>query len=141
MMFGTATNTYVFPGATSAASTASQSGPLYVVTTDATGHVAAMDISLFGAGPGSLPGRVDGLEYRDRVLSEGIAMAFAMDAPDLQAGETFAVSGNWGTFEGDHAIAAGFAARLAPNVTFNGGIAAGSGEGTLGGKAGLRFGW
>lgn len=68
-------------------------------------------------------------------------MAFAIDTPDLQAGGTFAVAGNWGSFEGNHASAAGFAARLAPNVTFNGGIATGGSEGTLGGKAGLRFGW
>ena len=40
MVFGTASSTYVAPGITSAASKAAQSGPLQIVTSDASGNLA-----------------------------------------------------------------------------------------------------
>jgi hypothetical protein len=68
-------------------------------------------------------------------------MAFALDVPQLQPDEKFAISGNWGTFEGENGLAAGFAARINENIEFNGGVAAGTNEGTVGGRAGFRVGW
>lgn len=142
MVFGTLSNTYVLPGVTSAASTAAQSGPLYVVTSDGSGRLAAMDIASLGTGgvPG-LQGQLDALRVRDDALAEGIAMSFALDVPDLSPSRNIAITANWGHFDEQNGVAAGFAARINRNVSLNGGVAAGLNDGQVGGKAGLRFEW
>jgi hypothetical protein len=71
---------------------------------------------------------------------EGVAMALAMEAPQLDPGSKFGMSVNWGTFEGENAFAA--SARLRINQTWSGSAGLGVGTGgTVGGRAGLQAQW
>ncbi len=77
----------------------------------------------------------------DKALA-GVAMAFAMSGvPTLLQSETFAMSGNWGTFEGENGLAVNAAVRLAKNVQLNGGVAWGLDQDIAGGRMGVRVGW
>src|SRR5690606_34691961 len=71
-VFGTKANTYTTPGITSGLSRSRQSGPLEVVTSDAHGNLAT-----------------DGGEIYKKLdeAEAGIAIAIAMENPDLVAGE------------------------------------------------------
>jgi hypothetical protein len=73
--------------------------------------------------------------------SEGVAMALAMDAPDLQQHETVAVKVNWGNFEGENALAFAGTLRLGQNTSVDAGIGVGADGGNVGSRAGLRMGW
>ncbi len=74
--------------------------------------------------------------------TEGVALAMAMaGTPTLLPMENFALTANWGQFEGAHGLAAGFAVRLDQNLQLNGGIAYGPNENTVGTRAGVRIGW
>jgi autotransporter adhesin len=150
MMFGTLTNTYTMSGVASAASKAAQTGPVQVVTSDAGGNLATMDIAALAGGGADLTeinSRLDGhdrrLDQHDRKIeknTEGIAIALAMaGVPTLTQSETFAMSANWGTFEGENGFAAGGALRVGQNMQVNGGL--GFGGETVGGRAGVRLGW
>lgn len=122
------------PGLTSAKSQAAQSGPLQVVTTDASGNLASASVSqLFG---------LDDI-YRDiDRVQEGVAMAIAMDTPHLPYGKNVAVSAQWGTFAGQNAMAfSGIARLMDDNLFLTGGVGVGLNEGTIGGKAGLMMAW
>jgi hypothetical protein len=141
MMFGTSSNTYVLPGVNSVASNAAQSGPLYAVTTDATGRLGTIDLASLGGSLVSVQAQLDSLNQSMTTANAGIAMAFAIDVPELQADEKFAITGSWGTFEDQNALSAGFAARISDNISFNGAVATGTDEGTVGGKVGLRIGF
>ena len=123
---GTATNTYTFAGVTSPASRAVQSGPTQLLTTDGNGNIAS-----------------DGGSYARTIdeNTEGVAMAMAMDAPDLRQHERFALKGNWGNFEGENALAFTGTVRLSQRVSFDAGIGIGTNHGNVGGRAGLRIGW
>jgi trimeric autotransporter adhesin len=111
MAFGTASNTYVAPGITSAASKAAQSGPLEIVTSDAGGHLAtntaaglglasltdinAINSQLAGINSqiGGINTRLNDLDGRTTKALNGVSMAFAMGGtPWLLPTERFAVS-------------------------------------------------
>jgi hypothetical protein len=139
MALGNSANTYTMAGITSAASKAAQSGPVQVVTSDANGNLATMDIS---GNLGALNARIDSIDGKTNRALQGVAMAFAMaGTPTLMANETFAFSGNWGTYEGQQGLAFGAALRLHRNIQANAGIAYGPNQNTLGGRAGLRVAW
>ena len=90
MKLGTAANTYTAPGITSDLSRDRQSGPLEVVTSDGNGHLASDGGQIF------------------RELGKqgaGIAIATALENPDLVANETFGLAANVGFFEGNSALA------------------------------------
>jgi hypothetical protein len=135
-VFGTNLNTYTMPGIGSAASQAAQTGPLQLVTADANGNLAARPLAIIGF-----------VTFTDlaKVQSEafdGIATAFAMaGTPSLQENEKFAVSVNWGYFEGHNGFAASGAVRLHKHVQFNGAFGIANHEGLPGGRVGLRLGW
>ena len=91
MAFGTASNTYVAPGITSAASKAAQSGPLEIVASDAGGHLATntaaglglaslTDINAINAQLGGMNTRLNDLDGRTTKALNGVSMAFAMGA-------------------------------------------------------------
>jgi autotransporter adhesin len=141
---GSATQTYTFAGVTSAASTAAQTGPVSVVTTDASGNLAAVDLASLGLSGGAdlseINSRLDQHDKKIAKNTEGVAIALAMaGVPTLTASEKFAMSANWGTFEGENGFAGGAAIRLDSNIQLNGGI--GFGGETVGGRAGVRIGW
>ena len=153
MVFGTASSTYVASGITSAASKAAQSGPLQIVTSDAGGNLAtntaaglglasSTDISALNSQIVGINTRLNDLDGRTTKALNGVAMAFAISGvPWLQPTERFAVSANYGTFQGTNGIALNAALRLSTRLQAEGGIAYGANGGGVGGRAGLRMGW
>jgi autotransporter adhesin len=119
MVFGTASNTYVAPGITSAASLAAQSGPTSFVTTDAAGHLAASSFSpsmimnnlaSLNQSVGSLQSQINGVTTEER---RGIAAAVAANSyttPVRAGGTTVGISG--GFFHGESAVGLSVAHRL-----------------------------
>ncbi len=141
-VLGTANHTYTAPGITSDASRSFQTGPLEVLTSDANGNLAS-----------------DGGQIFDQ-LSEhgaGIAIAMAVENPDLVGAETFGLSANVGFYEGNTAL--GIAAMGVLGYNFMGGgerwaVSGGVGvslneenfgghssDRTVGGRAGLQVSW
>jgi trimeric autotransporter adhesin len=146
MAFGTPSSTYVAPGITSAASKAAQSGPLQIVTSDTGGNLATNTAAGLGlASLNDLTGinaRINDVDGRTTKALNGVSMAFAMaGTPWLLPAERFAVSVDWGTFQGTNALALTAAYRLGTNVQANGGVAYGANGGGVGGRAGVRVGW
>jgi len=88
-VLGTANHTYTAPGITSDLSRSRQSGPLEVVTTDANGNLAS-----------------DGGVTFEQIATntQGVAMAIAMENPDLVGGESFGIAAHWGHFNEANAI-------------------------------------
>ena len=140
---GSATNTYTLAGVASAQSRAAQTGPTSFVTSDQAGNLA---VSNYGpADIASLDSRVGALESSvlggmDKAY-EGTAMALAMAGAGLPGDANYAVSINWGTFQGQNAFAGTAAIRLSDHFQLNGGIGVGAGQGTVGGRAGLMLTW
>jgi trimeric autotransporter adhesin len=152
-MFGTATNTYTMPGITSAASRSAQSGATQIVTSDSGGNLAtstpaglglasSADIGGINARLGGINARLDDLTTRSNNAFTGVAMAFAMaGVPTLMPNEKFAITTNWGTFQGANGLALNAAVKITDNMQLNGGIGYGPDQRIAGGRAGLRFGW
>jgi hypothetical protein len=143
-VMGTSADTYKAPGITSGLSRSRQSGPLEVVTSDATGNLATDGGEIFNS-----------LDRAFRRIDEnrsGVAMALAMENPDLTGNERFGVATHWGTFEGANALS--FAAmgvlghdfitkgdRVAVSGGFGVGFDDGSGDDVWGGRAGVQWTW
>ena len=141
-VFGTAANTYTMSGITSGLSRDRQTGPLEVVTTDSAGNLASDGGLLF---------------ERMSKLGGGIAIALALENPDLVAGERFGIAGNVGFWEGN--VALGFTAMgvLGNNLVgqgerwaLSGGVGftvkedsygGRSSQSSVGGRAGLQISW
>lgn len=152
-VFGTATNTYTMTGIASTSSKTAQGTATHLVTSNASGDLAAHTFSELGlASSGDLAGinsrlegvdrRLDGADQKSDKALQGVAMAFAMaGAPTLSPNETFAVSGNWGGYEGKSGVAFGAALKLDTNTQLTAGVGYGVNEGTVGGRAGVRIGW
>jgi hypothetical protein len=106
------------------------------------------DVAALNDTAGGLQSQIDQLNSKDKDLAEGIAIALSLDKPYLHSGQTFGVNVGWGGFDGQNAVgltAAGIIDRGAfgPNstTTLHGGVAAGTGSGQIGGRAGVSFGW
>ncbi len=153
VVIGTSSNTYTMPGVASAASLAAQSGPTSFVTTDAAGNLATSNIN--PSSIGALDGRVTNLESSVAQLQSNVAqlqrglhkayevtaIALAMAGATLPEGKRYALSANWGTFQGENGFAASGIVRVSDNVFLNGGLGIGANRGTAGGRAGLTFAW
>lgn len=141
-VMGTERHTYTAPGITSDLSRSRQSGPTELVTSDAAGNLATDGGELFGA------------------VSEnqaGIAIAMAMQAPDLKGLETFGVSLNLGFFEDSTAVAGAVQGVLGTNafgtgerISVNAGIGVSlnekgfgghSANSVVGGRVGIQATW
>ena len=133
VMIGTGFNTYTLPGLTSGLSTAAQSGPTALVTTDAAGNLASDGGSTFASIA------ANGRDIRRN--KEGIAMAMAMDAPYVPLSSTFAMSGRYGNFEGASAVSLSGAVRVSPAVQIDAGLAYGVNHNNLGGTVGITMNW
>lgn len=159
MVLGTTGNTYTAPGITSAASLAAQSGPVQVVTSDASGNLGTAEF-VFDSAPifdeldalaGELAGVADqiaGLDERADEIEMGVAIAMALEDPDLAGAESFGIKLNYGNFEGADALgltAAGVLARDVlggrNRVTLSGGIGWGLEKSTVGGRVGAQLTW
>ena len=72
----------------------------------------------------------------------GIAIANALSGSTwLQSNEDYAVSANWGYFDGTSALALSAAARVDHNWSANWAIGISPQEGEVGARGGIRFGW
>jgi len=95
------------------------------------------------------------VDYNDAVLNnrikdvrDGVAIALAIQTPDLIAGEKFGVSVNWGNFEGANAFGVGLQGVLGNNllgagerVSLTGGVGVSTERSNVGGRAGVQFTW
>lgn len=90
-------------------------------------------LSQHGSQLNALNGRVD-------EAFEGVAMALAMESPQVDPGKRFGISLNYGNFEGEGAFAA--AAKLRFDENFAGTAGVGYGQsGTVGFRAGVQAQW
>ena len=76
-----------------------------------------------------------------REANEGIAMAMAMDGPNIPAGARFAVSGGIGHFKSRTALAASVAAAVGEMSSVSAGIGYGFKSKEIGARAGFQFAW
>jgi len=137
VMIGTASDTYTMPGIASAASRAAQSGATRVLTTDASGNIAASDIDLnqMSADISELRGATSELRKESR---QGIAAAMAMTAaPTPSAPGKTAWATNVAAFKGEMATSFALAHTFDTSypVTFNASLGY-----APGGSAGVRMG-
>jgi hypothetical protein len=144
-MFGTASNTYTMAGLTSQDSRDAQGAPTALVTTNDAGDLAAHTAAELGLATQS---QIDALGRRDDELTEGIAIALALQQPMFQPGQTFAVRVGWGNFDGENAVGATAAGLLVKGafgpgstVVLDGGVGTGANYGNVAARGGLTFGW
>lgn len=137
IVLGTATNTYTMPGVTSAASQAAQVGPTQVMTTDAYGNIASVNVDL-----NQMSSDISGLRRSTAELRkesrQGIAAAMAMSsAPTPSTPGKTAWATNVATFKGEMATSFSLAHRFdtAIPVSFNASVGY-----APGGAAGVRMG-
>ena len=174
-IFGTATNTYTLPGVTSAASTAAQGAVSGLITTDAAGNLASdggatttsittnttnitnnatsitNNTNNISTNTTNIAASTASNARQDRRIDknqEGTAVAIALADPDLFGGQTFALKGNWGTFEGSHALGFSLKGLVTDNLlnsglrlTVSGGMGFGLAKRTKGGRVSAQIGW
>jgi hypothetical protein len=84
----------------------------------------------------------DGKNGKNADADDGIALGLAMAAPTwLGDRENFAVTGNWGSFEDQHAFAATGVMRIDGGLSVNAGLGFAPDSGQFGYRAGARVGW
>jgi len=154
-VFGTESNTYTTTGIASDESQAVQGGVVGLVTTDATGNLASnggalqnkvnanmVGVQNIASAIGNLESRLDRNDRRTDDAVEGVAFSLAMAGTFLpQPGESVRLSGNWGNFEGSNALAFSGAMALSGQTFLTAGVGVGLEEDTLGGRAGVSYGW
>jgi len=84
---------------------------------------------------------IDKLNGRVDEAFEGVAMALAMESPQVDPGKVFGISLNYGNFEGEHALAAAAKVRFDDTWSGTAGLGYGMGSNTLGVRAGVQAQW
>ncbi len=143
---GSAKQTYTLAGIASADSRAAQQSRTYVVTSDALGNLATMDMNPWFD---RLEGLEATLEARWKVTTDafdrqadGIALALALGgAQVLQADQRFSISANLGNFDGANAAGFGAIGRINNSISFNIGAGMGFRTGVVAGRAGVSMAW
>lgn len=133
VVLGTKDDTVAAPGITSQLSKDRQVGPAEIVTTDANGNLASDGGSVFR--------QLQHLDGKTDKAFEGVAMALAMESPQVDPGKRFGVSLNYGNFEGESAIAGAAKLRFNDNWFGNAGVGYGFSSNTVGFKAGVSAQW
>lgn len=142
VVLGTSSHTYTAPGITSAQSKARQSGPLEFVTSDANGNLATDGGQFFSQLNNDLK-RIDENQ-------SGVALAMAMQNPDLVGNERFGMAANYGNFQGASGLGLSLMGVLGNNfvtqndrLAISGGVGVGfdygEGENVVGGRVGLQW--
>jgi hypothetical protein len=90
---------------------------------------------------GQMSNQVNQLTNQVNKANEGVAIGFAMPAPFVPEGKTFAVSANWGNFQGSNALALGAVMKVNDSFYLTGGVGVGTDHGTVGSRAGVMFAW
>jgi hypothetical protein len=144
--FGTASNTYTMAGLASEASRTAQGAPTHLVTSNASGDLAAYTFAELGVASSqdiaNLRDDVNSAFRRIDENTEGIAVAVAMGGNlVLPAGHNFGLSANWGQYDGRHALSATSAMRLNSNFTLNGALGVGLDTNKVGSRVGAAFTW
>lgn len=79
--------------------------------------------------------------HQDRQIgkaNEGVAMALAMESPNIPAGSHFALSGGIGGYQGKHSLATAVSAALGEKATVSAGLGYGLNSGEVGYRAGFQ---
>jgi hypothetical protein len=76
-----------------------------------------------------------------REANEGVAMALAMDSPNIPAGAHFALSGGVGYFKGRGALATAISAAVSEMSSLSAGVAYGFRSKEVGARAGFQLAW
>jgi hypothetical protein len=76
-----------------------------------------------------------------RKANEGVAMALAMETPQLPGDARFGVSGGVGYFQNRLAGTAAMAARIGTMASFSAGVGVGLDSGEIGARAGFSAAW
>jgi hypothetical protein len=148
-----------------AASTAAQTGELSLVTTDASGTLGrgaavssfatAADVTSIRSAQAGQAGQLVALRDGQTALfdlarvnrrdigraNEGVALALAMESPQLPADARFAVAGGVGYFRDRGAATFAFAARVGTMSAVTGGVGVGFRSGDVGARAGVQHAW
>jgi hypothetical protein len=105
----------------------------------------AINLGQLNSAVAGLQGQIDDLfddnRRQDRSIGkaqEGVAMALALDSPNIPAGATFAISGGIGGYEGKHALATAISAAVGEMTTLSAGIGYGLNSGEVGYRAGFQ---
>jgi hypothetical protein len=142
--FGTAANTYTLAGITSGTSKAAQSGPLQVVTSDASGNLATTPLASLTTDLSGINRQLADLSGQIQVVKRGIAAAAAVAyvaTPSAPGRTTFAINGS--LFDTTGGVGFAFAHRFANTsmpVYFSGAYGNGGGREHVG-RAGISWEW
>jgi hypothetical protein len=127
------------------ASTAAQSGTVYMATVDASGTLGrGVDISQmaqYGTQIDELFSRSAQMNDRINRANEGVAMGLAMESPMLPAGTSFALSGGVGYFADQGAGTMAFSARVSDTAAVSAGVGVGFDSGEVGARGGFQIAW
>jgi len=111
-----------------------------------TGETRLTTIDGVVQGRSELAKMVDRANNRANLAMQGTALAMALPNPFVQPGHTFAIAGNFATFEQTGALGFGAAYKMNENLTltaggsFSTGTVAGSGHGVAA-RAGFNLSW
>jgi hypothetical protein len=113
-----------------------------VLATDAVNlgqlNAALVDISALENSVTSLL-QHDGVQDRNiGKANEGVAMALALDTPNVPAGSHFALSGGIGGYQGKHSLATAISAAVGSMTTVSAGVGYGLNSGEIGYRAGFQ---
>lgn len=119
-----------------------------LVTIDGSGNLASVPATSLTNSIAQTNGRFDQVFQGLDKVSEGVAIAMATEAPDLTGDESFAMRLNFGTFDGEYALAISTVGVLSRNLFQRGGrlsVDLGAGFGinhqNIAGRAGLQVSW
>ena len=100
------------------------------------------DVSALQLDVKDLASQFNSLSSQMTVQSDGIAIANALAGSSwLQSDENFALTANWGLYDGSNALAVTATARINTRLSANMGVGYGDQTGRVGARAGLRYGW
>src|SRR5262249_43793090 len=124
-VFGTATNTYTMPGIASAVSKATQTGPLQIVTSDASGNLATGSAASLGLATttdiSAINARLNDLDSRiNKVGALGAAIAGLHPNPRARGDNH--ISAAFGTYNGQSAFGAGYFRNIGNQTLFTAGV-------------------
>lgn len=114
-------------------------GYLYIPGSDQCLNMNAVAASVQQTG--QFASQINQLVNQVNQANEGIAISYAMPAPFVPAGKSFAVNFNYGNFQGSNALAAGAVYKVNDSFYLSGGLGFGLNNGTVGSRAGVMFAW
>jgi hypothetical protein len=115
-------------------------GQLNAATAGIGTSIAAINSSILGL-QGDVATLYNDNRHQDRMIgkaNEGVAMALAMESPNVPAGSTFALTGGIGGFQGKHSLATAISAAVGEKATVSAGVGYGLNTGEVGYRAGFQ---